>query len=148
MEESMKAGAVISSFVAGVLLTVAAPTLAQRDSEATAMADDVPGRNTGDLARLCDTGLQDPQRPDAQAYCNGFIVGVGQFHASITAAGGAQKPIFCIPNPPPTLNRVAAAYVTWVRGNPQHAGERAVDGLMRFAAETYPCPPLSTTRRR
>ncbi|KAA2211224.1 Rap1a/Tai family immunity protein [Teichococcus oryzae] len=144
----MKTGAIISSFVAGVLLIVTSPALAQRGSEATAVEADVPGRNVGDLAELCDAGLQDPQRSDAQAYCNGFIVGVGQFHASITAAGGAQRPIFCIPHPQPTLNGVAAAYVTWARGNPQYAGERAVDGLMRFAAETYPCLSPSTTRRR
>jgi hypothetical protein len=144
----MKAGVVVISFAAGALLAQAGPVLAQQGSETQAITTNVPGRSASDLATLCDAGLQEPSRADAQAYCNGFIVGVGQFHASITAAGGAQQPIFCIPDPQPTLNRVAAAFVTWTRNNPQHASERAVDGLMRFAAETYPCPNTPTTRRR
>jgi hypothetical protein len=144
----MKAGLVTTSLIAGVLLALAGPALAQQGSGAPATTSNVPGRSAGDLAALCDTGLQEPGRPDAQAYCNGFIVGVGQFHASMTAAGGAQRPMFCVPEPQPTLNQVAAAFVAWTRGNPQQASERAVDGLIRFAAETYPCPAATTTRRR
>jgi hypothetical protein len=144
----MKAGVVTTSLIAGVLLALAGPALAQQGSEAPATTSNVPGRSAGDLAALCNAGLQEPGRPDAQAYCNGFIVGVGQFHASMTAAGGTQRPIFCVPEPQPTLNQVAAAFVAWTRENPQQASERAVDGLVRFAAETYPCPATTTTRRR
>jgi hypothetical protein len=143
----VKAGALVSSLIAGALLALAGPALAQQGG-GTVATTSVPGRSAGDLAMLCDAGSQEPRRADAVAYCHGFIVGAGQFHASITAAGGAQRPIFCIPEPQPTLNQVAAAFVAWTRGNPQHASERAVDSLMRFAAETYPCPSVSTTIRR
>lgn len=144
----MKAGVAFRYVVAGVLVGLASPAFAQQSSQVANAAANVPGRSTGDLATLCNAGLQDPPRSDAQAYCNGFIVGVGQFHSSITAAGGVQRPIFCIPDPQPTLNGVAASFVTWARSNPQHANDRAVDGLIRFAAETYPCPIASPTRRR
>ena len=144
----MKAGVVIASVAAVALLAEIGPATAQQGSGASTATASVPGRSVADLAMLCNAGLQDPSRPDALGYCNGFIVGVGQFHASLTAAGGAQRPIFCVPNPQPTLNQAAAAFVTWTRANPQHASERAVDGLMRFAAETYPCPTAPMARPR
>ena len=144
----MKAGVVVTSAAAVALLAGVGPAAAQQGSGAPAAATNVPGRSVADLATLCDAGLQDPSRPDALGYCDGFIVGVGQFHASLTAAGGAQRPIFCVPNPQPTLNQAAAAFVAWTRANPQHANERAVDGLMRFAAETYPCPTAPAARPR
>jgi hypothetical protein len=144
----MKLGTVACTFAALALLAQAHPAPAQQGSETPAITTDVPGRSTRDLATLCDAGLQEPRRTDALAYCNGFIVGVGQFHTSLTATGGVQQPIFCVPEPQPTLSQVAAAFVTWTRGHPQHGSERAVDGLMRFAAEAFPCPTVPATRRR
>jgi hypothetical protein len=144
----MKAGAVITSIAAVALLTQIGQAPAQQGSGASIATTNVPGRSVTDLAMLCNAGLQDPNRSDALGYCTGFIVGVGQFHTSLTAAGGLLRPIFCVPNPQPTLRQAAAAFVTWTRANPQHAADRAVDGLMRFAAETYPCPTAPVTRPR
>ena len=144
----MKIGAMVTSIAAVALLAQIGPTLAQQRDGTSTAATNVPGRSVADLATLCSAGLQDAGQANAQGYCNGFIVGVGQFHTSLTAEGGTQRPIFCIPNPQPTLNQVAAAFVTWTRSNSQYASERAVDGLMRFAAETYPCPTAPVTRPR
>ena len=144
----MKAGVVITSVAAVALLVEIGPATAQQGSGASIATASVPGRSVADLATICNTGLQDPSRSDALGYCNGFIIGVGQFHSSLTAAAGALRPIFCVPDPQLTLNQAAAAFVTWTRTNPQHANERAVDGLMRFAAETYPCPTAPVARPR
>lgn len=144
----MKITALVTSIAVAALLAHVGPALAQQGGGAATSATNAPGRSVTDLSALCSAGLQDPSQSSAQSYCNGFIVGVGQFHTSLTAEGGAQRPIFCIPSPQPTLNQVAAAFVSWTRANPQDAGERAVDGLMRFAAETYPCTTAPATRLR
>jgi len=104
------------------------------------------GGRTGDLAALCGASEQDPYRPAALAYCQGFFVAVGQYHHALTAQGGAQRPIFCLPSPSPTFDQARSSFVAWVRANPQYTGERAIDGLMRFAADTYPCPAAPVTR--
>ena len=59
-----------------------------------------------------------------------------------------HRPIFCLPNPSPTFDQARAAFVAWARANPQHGAEPAVDGLTRFAAETYPCPGAPAPRPR
>ena len=50
-----------------------------------------------------------------------------------------------MPQPGPTIESVQQAFVTWARVNTQYGQDRAVDGLMRFAATTYPCPAQPAT---
>ena len=97
-------------------------------------------RTVADLATLCGTSPQASQYPSAIAFCHGFLQGAGQYHAAVTQAGSGSAPVFCAPNPPPTRAQVAGAFVAWAEANPQYAGERAVDGLARWAHATYPCP--------
>lgn len=101
---------------------------------------------TGDLAVLCGAAASDPMHTAALNWCQGFIVGAGQYHASIAEAGGSHKPLFCLPTPEPTLEQARLAFVAWAKAHPQHASERAVDGMARFAAETWPCPPAAIRR--
>jgi len=44
-------------------------------------------------------------------------------------------------------HKVRLAFVAWVAANPGAAGERAVDGAMRFANATYPCPTRAGGKR-
>lgn len=99
---------------------------------------------TGQLGELCASPEATPQ-----AYCRGFLIGVGQYHASVTAApGGVSRPVFCIPaEPSPTVEQAQASFAAWARANPQHAGERAADGLARWAVATFPCPAPARARR-
>ena len=99
------------------------------------------GSRTSELAAFCGASERDPDRQAQLAYCEGFFVAAGQYHQALTAEGGAQRPIFCLPSPSPTFDQARSSFVAWARANPQYAGERAIDGLMRFAAQTYPCPP-------
>ena len=80
-------------------------------------------------------------------WCHGFIVGAGQYHRSVTDAGTGPKSLFCMPTPEPTLEQARVAFVAWARAHPQHAAEKAVDGLSRFAAETWPCPAAKPAAR-
>lgn len=103
---------------------------------------------TGNLASLCAAPLNDEVGPASQAFCRGVIVGTGQYHTEISRPGG-RPPIFCLPTPAPTLEAAQASFVAWSAAHPQHANELAVDGLMRWAAATYPCPtaPARGARR-
>ncbi len=101
---------------------------------------------TGNLASLCAASLSEEVGHVSQAFCRGFIVGTGQYHTEISAPGG-RTPIFCLPTPTPSLEAAQASFVAWSAANPQYASELAVDGLLRWAAATYPCPTAAPARR-
>jgi hypothetical protein len=106
------------------------------------------GGTTGDLAKLCAAEGGDALSMGARGWCEGFMVGAGQFHRSITAQGGRIRPLYCLPDDPSlTIDKVRLAFVAWVAANPGAAGERAVDGAMRFANATYPCPTRAGGKR-
>jgi hypothetical protein len=100
-----------------------------------------PPRTVAALAEICAVSPQAAEFTAASYFCRGFLAGVGQYHAALHPVGGAVPPVFCVPDPAPRLADVAAAFVAWARANPQHGMELAVDGLARFARQTYPCPP-------
>lgn len=89
---------------------------------------------TGPLTELCASS-----DATAVAYCRGFLVGAGQYHEASTARGGLS-PMFCLGDAMPTIEQAQASFVSWARANPQYAGDRAIDGVMRWAATAYPCP--------
>jgi hypothetical protein len=123
-------------------------TAAQTTSSGIAPAN-FQARTVPDLAALCGAGPQDPNA--AVRLRRGYLVGVGQFHAALHPPGEPRPPLFCSPMPPQAIAQVAANFAAWARTNTQHAGERAVDGLARWARETYPCPsapPPAAGRRR
>lgn len=126
----------------GLAAAFAPPAMAQMSPAA------FTGGTAGDLATLCSASDRDPMHPAALAWCRGFLVSAAQYHATMAAEGGAHRPIFCLPQPEPTVDQARLAYVDWVRAHPQHSADRAVDGVIRFAAATYPCPPAAPTRPR
>jgi hypothetical protein len=101
------------------------------------------GLSTGELARLCAAGTStaDMQGATAAAACRGFIIGAGQFHSEAVNVRAGRPPIFCLPETVPTLESVQGAFAAWVQANPEVTSEKAVVGMLRWAAATYPCPP-------
>lgn len=93
------------------------------------------GVTTRALAELCTAG-----EAAGTGYCRGFMVGIGQYHAELTVGRGGRPPVFCLPEPSPTLEAAQASFVAWAQANPQYAGEKAIIGLMRWASAAYPCP--------
>lgn len=101
---------------------------------------------TADLAALCAAAPVDATGAAARAWCHGFIVSAAQYHGSLAAANPATARVYCVPDPDSlTLGQVRNAFVAWSQSNSQHAGDRAIDGLMRFAAATWPCPQPTTS---
>lgn len=128
----------IAAFGAALLLM---SPLAQAQMAAPAGQAPAPATaalNTATLANLCSVSGESGDAAVALGYCRGFIVGVGQYNVELTRPGGAA-PIFCLPTPSPSLEAVQAAFVTWAAANPQFGQERAVNGLLRWAASAYPC---------
>jgi hypothetical protein len=106
------------------------------------------GVTTGTLAELCaQGGGADMVSAAAVGYCRGFLIGVGQFHAEAAGTHRSRPPIFCLPDPSPSIEQAQASFVAWVRANPDQAGQKAVVGLLRWAAATHPCPQPSAAAR-
>ncbi|MFZ4410438.1 MAG: Rap1a/Tai family immunity protein [Paracraurococcus sp.] len=95
---------------------------------------------TAMLAETCGASGTDEAGAAAVGYCRGFITGAGQYHQEMIAGRPA---IFCLPSPSPTLEAVQVSFVSWARSNPQRGSEKALDGLLRWASDTYPCPPAA-----
>lgn len=113
--------------------------------------DRSPPRTVGQLAEVCSVPASEPDYLATRYFCVGFIYGVGQYHGAAHPVGGARPPLFCVPDPPPKLAEVAAAFVSWARAHPEFAQDGSADGLVRFAAQAFPCPPRQpapATRRR
>lgn len=123
-----------------LLALASGPALAQASAP-------LPQLSTGVLAALCGATGTDADSMTAVGYCRGFIVGVGQYHIEITRPGGIM-PAFCLPQPTPTLDFVQTSFVAWAAANPDQAETKAVDGLMRWAATTYPCAAPAASMRR
>jgi hypothetical protein len=94
-----------------------------------------------ELVEICAIPGDSPEYTAATFFCRGFLAGAAQYHGAMHPIGGTRPPLFCVPDPPPPLPQAVNAFVAWARANPQHGGEAAVDGLVRFAQQTYPCPP-------
>lgn len=133
----------LTTLLSAAALLAAAPAVAQVPPAAR-------GSNTAtvaELAALCGTPATDPNHAGASGLCRGFIAGFAQYHAVLTQPGTRHRPLFCVPDPPPTGQQAAAAFAEWARSNPQVANELAVDGVARWFITAYPCPPVPAARR-
>lgn len=126
-------------------------TLALCGAVATAWAQPRPVdhvETTADLAAICDPGTTGVARLEAIAYCQGFLTSAGQYHALMYPQGGPMRPLFCVPNPGPSIAESGLGFARWARENPSTANEPALDGLLRWLQSRFPCPPAPTQRRR
>ena len=109
-------------------------------------------QTVSELAAVCDPAWGSVARLEAIAYCQGFLTGFGQYHALLYPLGGPARPLFCVPVPGPTVAQSGVAFAAWARENTQYGGEPALDGLLRWAQATFPCPatapPRSSRRTR
>lgn len=111
-------------------------------------ADDTPVsqvQTAGELARVCDPQRTGVPRLEAIAYCQGFLTSFGQYHALAHPAGRPGQ-LFCVPSPGPSIAESGLAFARWARGNSSASAEPAVDGLLRWAEATYPCPAAPARR--
>ena len=99
-----------------------------------------------ELALVCNPRVTGVPRLESIAYCQGFLTSFGQYHA-LTHPAGRARPLFCMSNPGPTVAESGLAFASWTDANPQHAGEPALDGLLRWAEAAHPCPAEPARRR-
>lgn len=116
------------------LLALVAIGLAGGASGSAAVAQNGPfdQETTAELARLCAS----PAATDRD-FCFGFMLGAGQFYTEMLRAE-VIRPLAC-PDPVPTIEAMRQGFIDWVAANPEAGETRAVDGMMRAAAETWPC---------
>ena len=93
---------------------------------------DLHARTAGELADLCAASSREPGGDARINYCHGFAQGV----VDVELAHG--KP-FCFPSPAPTRTATLQQFVEWARESPDHRNESAVNGLMHFLTQRYPC---------
>ena len=125
------------------MLGVAAPVMAQPAAGDTPTAVST----TAELAEICLPSTQGVQRLEAIAYCQGYFTAAGQYHAALHPASSRRPPLFCLPNPAPTVAQSAIAFANWAKQNPQYGSEPAPDGLLRWAQSAYPCPTTAASER-
>lgn len=115
-------------------LPVSALALAGSLAGGAALAENGPfaDETTAELARLCSSPTV-----TERDFCFGFILGASQFYAEMLRADVIQ-PLAC-PDPEPTIDELRQRFVDWAAANPEAAETQAVDGMMRAAAETWPC---------
>ena len=126
---------------------LAAPAMLAGSARAQAPGQITDVRTVSDLAAVCDPQLRGVERLESIAYCQGYITAAGQYHTSLHPAGGPRRPLFCVPNPAPSVAQSGLGFASWARQNPQRANEPALDGLLRWAQTTYPCPTTATSER-
>jgi hypothetical protein len=119
---------IVAPVVALAAVLFALPAQAQRTL-------DIRARTAGDLADLCGANPRDPQGDAKINYCHGFAQGAVDVVLKQT---GDKKP-FCFPSPTPTRSATLTEFVNWARALPAHRTVSAVDGLMQFLGERYPC---------
>ena len=121
-----------------------APAMAQTPAITPAVTQ---VQTVAELAAICDPRWSGVSRLEAISYCQGFLTSAGQYHALLHPAGGAIKPLYCLPNPAPTIAAYGLSFAAWSRANPAHNAEPALDGLLRFAQASYPCPQPAAPAR-
>lgn len=134
---------IAAAALAAALAGAATPAAAQ--SQSPGHVTDV--RTVSDLAAVCDPQLRGVERLESIAYCQGYMTAAGQYHTAIHPAGGPRRPLFCVPNPAPSVAQAGLGFAAWARQNPQHADDPAPDGLLRWAQSAYPCPTTATSGR-
>jgi hypothetical protein len=115
---------------------------------AASQSSSMPARGvtTAALAELCGANPTEVAGAAAAAYCRGFLIAAGQYHAELTQGPARRPPVFCLAGPAPTVEAAQASFVAWARANPQHAEDKALIGVMRWAASAHPCPDQAAAR--
>jgi len=120
--------------IAAAMIVVAAGTAAP-----AATNESFQVKNTQDLWDLCAVQRNEPIAVQAIHFCEGYLTGVYHYHQALTAGRG-QAPVFCPTGQLPSRDEAVAMFVAWGRAHPERMQEPAVDGLFRWAVETWPCP--------
>src|SRR4051812_27124382 len=137
------------SLLAAALTCLLAPMASAQPRPHHATGSDVITHvhTVADLAAVCAPAWSGVARLEAIAYCQGFLTSAGQYHTLAHPAGGRVAPLYCVASPGPSVAESGIAFAAWAHDHPAYQGEPALDGFLRWAEATFPCPPLVASRR-
>jgi len=117
-----------------VVLLLALPTRAHAK-----VTDENFGLDTlRDLIALCGVDAEDPYAVAAIHMCHGYMMGLVHFHIMMDRA--LEGRIYCMEGAKrPTRDQAIGMLVIWSRAHPEYDSLEAVDGVVQWAADTYPC---------
>ncbi len=124
-----------------ILLKVAVVAVASMSSVAEAKVTEENFRldTFGDLAALCGVAADDSNATAAIHMCHGYVTGLAHFHEMMGRA--LEGNLYCVSNETrPSRDEAIDMLVVWSRDNPQNNGVEAIDGVLMWAADAYPCP--------
>ena len=91
-----------------------------------------------DLIDLCGVEASDPNAVAAIHMCHGYLTGLVHFH--IVMGRALEGEIYCMKDEArPSRDQFVAMLVEWSSAHPEHDTLEAVDGVLMWAADTYPC---------
>jgi len=99
---------------------------------------DFAAKTTGDLVALCSPSSDSAMDNAGVNFCAGFFQGAVLVEQQHEANPRAHQ-FFCLPDPRPTRNDVMKGFVAWANASPDRLQKGAVDGVIAYLGETYPC---------
>lgn len=120
-------------------LCVAATGLIPCLAQATSTTD-FAIKTTEDLYRVCSAAPNDPLRPEALNFCEGFLLGTVSYHDEVTGRENLKR-LICYPATA-TRTQGIEAFVDWATTHQQDQkfmGDPAVVGVVRALAAKWPC---------
>ncbi len=125
--------AVRAGAMAAVLIAFGAAAHAERASE----AEDFAAETVQGLYDICMLDPDHPLADRAVGFCLGYVAGAAHYHHAISD-GPDIEPLIC---PEEKISRleIAKTFVLWAEKNPQYADTLPVEGVVRAAAERWPC---------
>jgi hypothetical protein len=100
---------------------------------------DFAAKTTADIVALCDPQSDSAIANAAVNFCSGFAQGAVSVEEAHDAGSRSMK-LFCLPDPAPTRNETLSEFVKWARASPDRMNASAVNGLIGFLGERFPCP--------
>jgi hypothetical protein len=96
-------------------------------------------KTTEDLYQLCSVAADDPLRPQAINFCQGFLLGVVSYHDAVVDRHHLKR-LICYPSTA-TRDQAIQAFVTWAAAHQKnkYISEPAVYGAVRGLASKWPC---------
>ena len=117
---------------------IAAATLALEAGAAPVTTENFVLRTTGDLVALCGVSRDDPNAAAAVHFCQGYYLGLDHFAEE--TGRPFRNVLYCPPDGLKlTRDQVIAMVVEFHRKNPQFASQPPLDGIITWAAATWPC---------